>query len=728
MIHDVHRNIALPVGLRLVAMVLAIVVYLLITASVSHALTLDDMHGAVLLGHGLDVSVQVRHNLGEDVSLACFTAEVYYADTRQPTPRISVREPAPDQPIQATVVRIQLSELINEPVVTVVLTAACGAGTIRSYVLLADMPPPNPNPDSRTTAPLLGAAAIAPVVPQTSNTLNALHLPGASLPQLPTDQTLPLIHRGRSSTGKKSRSNIKTHISPDAHAPGAHSTGKSTLKLDPWFSDRMDSVGSSMLFAPTEDTLLHAKTMASLQTEINSLRAQALSNQASLQELRMQLQLAHGQYVSRWVVYGAGVLMLVVLASVVWLWQRQRQLGAGGNAWWHGPEDDNPATVLQVRPADSATFATTIALQSAPVPAGAAAVKSEVDSSVANTLSQSKVDIDIATGQSTLSASDPAPQTPSNDDEDRCLGSEYIMDIRQQADFFVSLGQVERAMDILCRHLDERSDPHPLVFLDLLALYHSLNLKADFAVQTKNFMRCFNCTVPDFEHFTNEGNDLESYTNVVSKIVRLWPGQPAMSMLDHCIYRGTEKSPDPFDLAAFRDLLTLRCLAEVVVTTEGLAPVEAVDSISPVQPVARSASAFIQRQKAENPPAMPLSLVHSDVSAHGVSANNANEEVQRTDAPLSSDSSLFSSLPSSFFNLDGPVNSELSAEVDPVPELRPLVTTPQWVPESVQESPSRMLDLDFSHLTDDFVQDPVPKRPVARYVTRTRTPGNYKPK
>jgi hypothetical protein len=41
---------------------------------------------------------------------------------------------------------------------------------------------------------------------------------------------------------------------------------------------------------------------------------------------------------------------------------------------------------------------------------------------------------------------------------------EPILDIRQQAEFFVSLGQTDRALHILKKQIDGASQPNPLIF------------------------------------------------------------------------------------------------------------------------------------------------------------------------------------------------------------------------------------------------------------------------
>jgi len=210
---------------------------------------------------------------------------------------------------------------------------------------------------------------------------------------------------------------------------------------------------------------------------------------------------------------------------------------------------------------------------------------------------------------------------------------------------------------IFCAVKSMSADPDPLVFLDLLGLYHSLGMKADFALQSGTFSQHFNCTLPEFAKFSNEGHNLESYSNVMSKIVRLWPSRQALVLLDHCIYRGSAPINESFDLAAFRDLLTLHTLAEVVATTDDPAHPELLSGIE-------SSSSHILKQKEELTLDLLLPLsseVHSVSSV--LNHTEDKQQVQQPDVPLSpSHPGMFESLPGAFFDLDNLSNADFSPE------------------------------------------------------------------
>jgi hypothetical protein len=99
--------------------------------------------------------------------------------------------------------------------------------------------------------------------------------------------------------------------------------------------------------------------------------------------------------------------------------------------------------------------------------------------------------------------------------------------------------------------------------MDLLGLYHHANQAAEFYPLRDVCQQHFNVQLPDLASFQQEGQDLASYPEVLTTLTRLWPGEPVLVFLDNCIFLKAATRPQPpFDLAAFRDLLSLHAVAE----------------------------------------------------------------------------------------------------------------------------------------------------------------------
>lgn len=167
--------------------------------------------------------------------------------------------------------------------------------------------------------------------------------------------------------------------------------------------------------------------------------------------------------------------------------------------------------------------------------------------------------------------SPPAPAKARRTGLARNLEGEAILDIRQQAEFFVSLGQPEQALRILKRQIEEGEEPNPLVYLDLLGVAHLLGLRVEFQRLREEFKHLFKGRVPEFVFFAEEGRSLESYPEVLSRVTALWPTPAALALLESCIFQDNpDASAQPFDLAAFRDLLLLHAIVYSVALTPDL--------------------------------------------------------------------------------------------------------------------------------------------------------------
>ena len=126
----------------------------------SHAATLGRHSGAAVLGRPLDIRVQALLAPGEDVGSLCIRSEVFYGESAVSSGSIStsVQRTAPDAEAS---VRVQVSQPVNEPVVSVVVRTGCAAPFSRRYVLLAD---PASEP-ARTVGGVLPGAMPAVALP-----------------------------------------------------------------------------------------------------------------------------------------------------------------------------------------------------------------------------------------------------------------------------------------------------------------------------------------------------------------------------------------------------------------------------------------------------------------------------------------------------------------------------------------------------------------------------------
>ena len=587
---------------------LGLVLVLLLAALDSQALTLGRMRGVALIGQSLDVSFQVQTDPEESASALCFEAEVFHADTRQDPARVQVIL-EPTQSPQTVNVRIQSSAVVDEPVVTVYLRAGCIQKTTRRYVMLADVL------SEPVAQPLALAQQLPLVVPETAPVTASAATPavGAATPTGGGAATgrgaaTNAAPAAAAPAGSKAAANPSAKPAAVAEAPrkpvpaktaaptaaGAGAAeklvagrvaGQSRLKLDPLevLSERVATLESST--APAGKAAREARdtqSLQSLQASVKNLLAVATRNETNLAELRLRVERAESDRYANPLVYALAGLLLVALAGIAFLLARRGGSSAGGGNWWSGAHASQNTAGAGPLPASHAARRSGFSPMSSPAPLSrpdslpAAETQrsgppskpapiTQVDVSLVE-LSESTFDrlMQSGTTHSAVRKSRPTePGGPGAEPASRLINSEDLFDVRQQAEFFVSLGQTDQAVRILENRIGESGESSPLAYLDLLKIFHSLGLKADFRQVREDFNLLFNARVPEFAAFTNEGRDLESYPEIVAGLVAVWGKPEILPSIEAHLFRAQWTSDrELLDLAAFRDLLLLHAVAQ----------------------------------------------------------------------------------------------------------------------------------------------------------------------
>lgn len=615
-------------------------VALLCVAFSSEALTLGRIRGAALVGKPLDMVVPVQLDAGEDAASLCFDAEVFHADTRQDTSRVRVVVEATGQP-QTTNVRIMSSAVVDEPMVTVYLRTGCGQKTTRRYVLLADLPSEVAASAARPTPLAALPPARAGSIPATSSSAGA----SSGAPQAEPTAKAKTVREPRPATRPETvnkRVEGKTAVVAPKRAPTEVKTptGQSRLKLDSLelLSDRVANLDSFMTFDAPEDALRNMQKIQSLEVAVKAGLALAAKNEASLIDLKARLQKAESERFPSGLLYGLIALVLACLAAVAFLWHRQRRVPAD-DAWWNGatatpasaPTEPSPEPLIPHKDEELVSKKVSqTALSAAMNHGGPESVPGvnlmEMSDSIFDNLMQSDAEASATRQRSPLPT--PAPQT-----KPVCsLNSEALLDIRQQAEFFVSLGQTERAVRILEKQIEESEESNPFVYLDLLTIFHALSRKTEFQKVREDFNQLFKGQVPEFAFFKKEGQGLESYPDVLSHITALWATPKVLDVIEASIFQDPREAMQSFfDLAAFRDLLLLHGVAQSSLLVHPLAgdkpkvdtsekassqantPVNFADLSAVTKPHTHELDLDLSDSAAESPAAASLSVVDVDI-------------------------------------------------------------------------------------------------------------------
>jgi hypothetical protein len=621
---------------------------ILLTALQSQALTLGRIQGAALIGRPLAVSIGVQFDPTENLTSACFEADVFHGDAKQDSSRVKVRlESAASG--QGHVLRVNSDTAVNEPVVTVYLRAGCAQMISRRYVILADIVSEQAAPVPRVTSvPLVETATLStasataaaaagatsgsglasagsgaalvraaasgsgnePTTPRQTRAAEAAARPSKAAVAKPTPATKPaVVKRAAPQPAPSSATQEK--------ARAGRAAGQSRLRLDPLelLSERVASLESVSANVPADAALREARDaqrLESLEASVKTLVALAAKNEASLLDLRTRLESAQAERYNNPVVYLLLALLASSLLALAYLLthssRRARQSPADN--WWAASDESPGAATPVAAPAmarasergpDSALSAISepsplsqpmgltrpegkASAATQPMTQGmamrhAGAVPPQVDVSLVE-MSESSFDRLMQSGSAHSAVRKPrddempsvSPQpvhslTPAAVKPGRRrIDSDELIDVRQRAEFFVSLGQTDQAVQVLEARIAQDPASCPQAYLDLLALFHSLGLKSDFLQVRDDFSRIFNVQVPEFSVFDEEGLCLEDYPGTVDRLIAVWSRASVLDVIEHLLYRQQgDTSHQPFDLAGFRDLLSLYAVAQAVV-------------------------------------------------------------------------------------------------------------------------------------------------------------------
>lgn len=561
-------------------------VALLSTAVSSAALTLGRAHGAVLLGQPLKLSVPIRAESQEDAASACFEADVFYGDVKQDPAQVTVSRDF-SVTSQSGVVEVTARVRVDEPVVTVYLRAGCEHKTTRRYVLLADpVSEVAPAPQREPIRSVLQPAALP--------ALTASAKSDVSRPE-PTEKLVKPTRKLHVAPSTDRAENTPILPLPE-RKPTA--TRRPRLKLAPVDlsveHDLALKISSAMVVAETEDLQKRAEATAlwralnaspqdilnadsrrqSMEADLKSLQLVTNKNRQALQELTTRLERAESERYLNPVVYGLFAFLLLTGAGVVYGWLRLRQSGQGAAPWWrndgasgHAGWGEQFEAVSPGRPAEPRV--TEPVQPASPTTAPLTEVDIDLHGDTRGAAGVGGTEAHASTVQSQAEPSHAVSRAAGHVDfahsmtaSLRALNTQEMLDVRQQAEFFMTLGQHEEAISVLKDSISASADSNPLIYLELLRVLHTLGRKAEYDHYRADFNSIFSAHIPPYADFGSVSEGLESYPAVCQHICATWPSEEAVDYIEHCLLRSPGDDPTTgFDLEAFRDLLMLHGIA-----------------------------------------------------------------------------------------------------------------------------------------------------------------------
>ena len=581
---------------------------------------------SVALGQPLDFRVPVRLEPSEVLEPECVRAEVRVGDGI-PLPATLDVGSAPG----AGSIRVLTRQRIDEPIVTVTLTAGCLAPVRRQYVVMAD--PPGLGMPAQAAAPLpvtepaaagsgptsaLPAAAGSPI--EEGRAVLRAVAPGASAPAASGSAAAPpraSATATSSATARPRAARPATEPRRRASANAAAPAGRPRLQLDP---EVPPAVATTVQPAAIQEALAAVADAASaaraaaaaasasalriteLEKAVEESRRQALASQAEVLRLRTELakRSAAGSSLPPWL-WPMVALLFFAGVAVAWLLWRLRGMQRTQELAWARASALVASELASVQGTGAASVgAATVAGADGPsttpgagprtAPATLAVAAGGAQGSVvpprsasvavaAPSFSLSSLDQLTSIPPSPTLAGDPFPELPTErtsavtasrtrplspssvfGEGPRDVTIEELIDVDQQAEFFLALGQDQSAIDVLVSHLRSTGGASPLTYLKLLEIYRRVGDQAAYDRTRVRFNQRYNAYAPEWGEDLSAGRTLEDHADVVRRLQDAWTRPlDAMAELESLLFRKVDG--ELFELQAYRDLLFLYAMA-----------------------------------------------------------------------------------------------------------------------------------------------------------------------
>lgn len=559
-----------------------------------------------ILGEPLRVSVPIRLESGETLDTECVSAQVHYGDTRLSSSQVQVSVTG-GHAREATV-QVRTTVPISEPIVTYDLIAGCQAKINRQFVALAD-PPGLSQSFSPVTPPVSGNAP-APTQessPRTVAPAVTTATPDASPSAVvrPDQRTRQRVQRSAAVARGTPQAPAARQVTKADEAPSSRASLSLTqkaaaspagrLELDPVEADAavrpdlrmsgsLSAQGSADDAVSPEVQQRRAAAAALWQAMNLSPEDVARDRQKLLAQERMlaQLQVQASQAATAnaastpgaqppalqggrsWLLYGVGALALAGLGLCVALFLQLRRRQQAEAAWWQSqmqdPVVEAPQSAEVAEAAQEGPTSAAPASSPSPQP-DATPPRSDIER--ASSLFTPAATSAPAVETVPVAAAVPPLRQPAREpvrEPMREVSVEELIDLEQQAEFFIVLGQDDAAVDLLESHVNAVS-ASPLPFLKLLEIYQRLGRHTDYERVQAAFNQRFNAHAPAWEADLQRGRELADYPWVVERLQALWSAPAeAMEVLEKSLTR-PESEADTFELPAYRELLFLYAVA-----------------------------------------------------------------------------------------------------------------------------------------------------------------------
>lgn len=325
-----------------------------------------------------------------------------------------------------------------------------------------------------------------------------------------------------------------------------------------------------------ESQIDNSKEIASLKQETEQLRKQNLLDKSAL--AKMQEKPAF----DFWLVVLAVIAIFAIVIILFLLVYIRRNLSGSNDTWWQEEEEAlsaQPEKVEDIINNLQSSYDKKMAAEansSGSLSKRNSAIKS--DEAGKETASETKPSVPVFENSS-------FHRTPTLEETNSSIFNffaprgnsvkvEEISDVTQEAEFWISMNDPQRAIEILSAQEQLEQPDSPVPWLFLLDLYRTVNDRQKYDLLRDRFIIFFNANIPDFDTDLSKvpSRQLEDFPHLTQKICDGWGRNGIIPYLESLLVDDREGKRAGFDLPVYRDILMLLGIAhelEKIMAIEG---------------------------------------------------------------------------------------------------------------------------------------------------------------
>ena len=302
-----------------------------------------------------------------------------------------------------------------------------------------------------------------------------------------------------------------------------------------------------------------------LEAGLAQLRADSAATQSSLVTLQARLREAESGRYANGLVYAlvVGVLFFAVLAAALWALRplqrrRARWFDAAANQQARVARNPERGTAMAARTPAPERDSASLALQDTPSWSGVPSVLNNHPATIGGLEVTTVLGPEFSRALAVSAAANSVGQAaPAGAWRSLAAPIEELIDLEQQVEFFVVLGQDEAAIDLLESHLAHAEAASPWPYLRLLDIHRRRGDEAADEQVRSGFSARFGVAAPQWPDDLHAGRSIDAYPQTLARLHSLWHTPlHAMQTLDDLLFHRSSNN-EIYDFAAYSELLFL---------------------------------------------------------------------------------------------------------------------------------------------------------------------------